>query len=416
MSHFSYKEGELYCEGVSLKQMSETEESPFYVYSAQTIRDRVKILKDTFAELDDCLIAYAVKANNNLSLLSMMASMGLGADIISDGELFRFLKAGGDPSKVVFSGVAKSVKELSYAIENGIRMFNAESLPEMKRLNELAATRGQRLKVALRVNPNVEAGTHKKITTGKKGNKFGISVKTIKENKDFLKSLDSLNLCGLDVHIGSSILSAAPFVEAYNVIAEIMEELRNEGFDINTLDIGGGFGVPYEKENGGFDYETYKKEAVPILKRMNVSVIVEPGRYLTAESGALLMKAEYIKEEWDKKFVNVDAGMNDFMRVAMYEAHHDILAVVDGEKETYDVAGPVCESSDYFAKDREIAKVEEGDALLLMDCGAYGFSMSGNYNGRVTTAEFLVDGDSYKMIRKRQQKEDMIRLEEEFLV
>jgi diaminopimelate decarboxylase len=389
--------------------------TPVYVYSANIIRQRIADMQELFSTLD-ATIAFAIKVNNNLSILKLMADAGIGADIISRGELYRYLEAGGDHKKVMFAGVAKSEEEIAYAIDQKIALFNAESIDELLRINSIAAKKNTTVNVALRLNPDVEADTNAKISTGKRGVKFGISLDTILANIDKIKALKNICVLGVDMHIGSQILDSKPYVDAYTAMASTVKVLRDAGFDITTVDIGGGYGVPYRKDIGGFDIADYKKNALPILKSMNVKIIVEPGRYLVAESGALLMNVEYIKEEWGKSFVIVNGGMNDYIRVPMYDAYNDILPVVKREGSMIvDVVGPICETSDSFAIDRVLSPVIQGDKLALIDAGAYGFSMASNYNARPFIAEVLVDGDTPRLIRKRQPVEDMIIYEKDLL-
>jgi diaminopimelate decarboxylase len=408
---FVYKGTELYCENVKLADIAQKYGTPLYVYSADTIRKRVNNIKDALSDLPDVTISFAAKVNNNLSILRLLADMGLGADIISAGELYRFLQAGGDPAKVMFAGVAKSREEISYALDKGIFMFNAESLPELSRIDEIARAKGITANVSVRINPDVEAGTHDKITTGKRGSKFGIAVSTLLANTDSIKKLKNIKIIGVDVHIGSQILDVKPYADAYKVLASVVAELRAAGFDISVADIGGGIGIPYQKGKS-FDFEAYKREVVPVLKSIDAKIVIEPGRYIVGESGALLMNVEYIKHEWDKDFVVVNAGMNEYIRVAMYDAYNDILPLVKRPGEmTADVVGPVCETSDIFAKDRVLSPVEADDLVALMDAGAYGMSMASNYNARPLIAEVLVDGGKMKLIRRRQTLEDMMMYE-----
>lgn len=410
---FHYKEGILHCEDVSVSEIVEKYSSPLYIYSSAILREKVAQIRALFSQIDDFLPAYAVKVNNNLGILRLLVEEGMGADIISDGELYRYLKAGGEASKVVFSGVAKSEEELTYALEKDIGLFNVESINELIRLNQLASKLNKKANFAVRINPDVEAGTHSKITTGKKGNKFGISVESLKNNIELIKSLENVNMRGLAVHIGSQILQATPFKMAFETVSRIFEELRKDGFNLDTLDIGGGFGIPYKKEDGSFDFDTYKKEVIPILRGLGVRIIAEPGRFIAAEAGAFIMRVEYIKHEWDKNYIIVDGGMNDFARVAMYDAYHEIIPISDkGERITADVVGPVCESSDYFAKDRLMGKPEVGGYVALMNAGGYGHSMSTNYNGRKLVAEVMVEKNSYKLIRRRQRLEELTMYEE----
>ncbi|MDR2401838.1 MAG: diaminopimelate decarboxylase [Deferribacteraceae bacterium] len=403
---YRYIDNKLYCEDVLLKDIAEIHGTPLYLYSSAIISKRALELKNALADIDDTLIAYSVKVNNNLNILKLMTSFSFGADIISAGELYKYLKAGGDPKKVVFAGVAKSHEEIAYALDSGILMFNAESIPEIIRINEAAAGKNIIAPVGVRINPDVEAGTHAKITTGKKGVKFGISVQNLLASAERLKNLKNINLMGIDVHIGSQILSVEPFIEAYSTVARVISEMRKAGFDIKIADLGGGFGIPYNKKDAPFDFNRYKVEAAPILKSMGTKIILEPGRFLVGESGVLLLRVEYIKEEWGKTFVITNGGMNDYIRYAMYDAYNDFLPLTlrDGFI-TCDIVGTVCETSDIFAAGRKIPTVKEGDFIALVDAGAYGFSMASRYNARPLAAEVLVDRGKVKLIRRRESLE-----------
>ncbi len=413
---FQYKNSVLCCENIPLADIAAEHGTPVYVYSAKVIRSRIEIIKDALAALPDYTISYAVKVNNNLGILKLLVEEGIGADIISRGELLRYLTAGGDHSRVMFAGVAKSTEEIACAIDHKIAMFNVESIPELIRLGETAKSKNTVVNAAIRINPDVETGTLEKITTGKSGTKFGVSIATLKANTDTVKNLSHVKLIGTDMHIGSQILGVEPFIRAFKVMAKAVEDLRAAGFDITTVDIGGGIGVPYDKTKNGFDFDRYKNEAVPVLKSMNAKIIIEPGRFLVAESGALVMNVEYIKEEWGRNFIVVNGGMNDYIRVAMYEAYNEIFPAVKREGSvTADIVGPVCETSDIFAKDRVLTPIKQGDIIALMDTGGYGMSMASNYNARPFIAEVMVDGGNARLIRRRQPLEDLIQYEKDLL-
>jgi diaminopimelate decarboxylase len=405
---YKYTGNKLCCEGVYMSDLADRYGTPLYVYSAAVIRERAALLKNALSGLDDVLIAYSVKVNNNVSIMKILKDISFGADIISAGELHKFMKAGGDPRKVVFAGVAKSRAEIAYALDHGILMFNAESIPEILRINEVAKERKTVAPVGVRINPDIEAGTHAKITTGKKGVKFGVSVKNLLASAETLRKLKHIDLLGIDVHIGSQILSVDPFIKAYSTVAGVISEMRSAGFDIRIADLGGGFGIPYNKNDAPFDFKRYQKEAVPILKSMETKIILEPGRFIVGESGALLLSVEYVKNEWEKTFVITNGGMNDYIRSALYDAYNDFLPVYrrDGVM-TCDIVGTVCETSDIFAARREIPTVQEGDLLALMDAGAYGFSMASRYNARPLAAEVLVDGGKAELIRRRETLDDL---------
>lgn len=407
-----YKDNILMCEDIKLIDIVNEYKTPFYIYSKNNILEKIKTFKEVFSDIDDLLIAYAVKAENNLSILKLMAQEGIGADVVSIGEILKYIKAGGNAKNVVFSGVGKTEEEIKKAIELEIRRFNIESIPEAVRINTIAKELKKTVKCSIRINPNVDAHTHEKITTGVHGNKFGISIKTIKENADFLKGLNNIEIDSLSMHIGSQILDPAPLNKAITVMKGLIEEVKSIGFNIKAVDIGGGYGVRYDKSSNGFDFEKFKKESINLLKDMKLSITTEPGRYFIAEAGALIMKVEYVKEEWGKKYIILNGGMNDYIRAAMYDAHNEIVPLIkrDG-KEQYQFVGPICESSDVFANDRECTTIEAGDYVALIDSGAYGFSMASNYNSRTLISQVMIDKNNHYIIRKAQTFEEMISYE-----
>ena len=405
-----YNKNILMCEDIKISDLVKIYKTPFYVYSKNDILNKIKNLKNIFSEIKDCSIVYAIKAENNLSILKLMIEEGIGGDVVSIGEILKYIKAGGKAENIVFSGVAKSEEEIKKSIELNIKRFNIESFPEAVRINDIAKELKRKVKCSIRVNPNVDAHTHEKITTGINGNKFGVSIKTIRENSKLLKSLDNIEIESLSMHIGSQMVDAEPFYRAIIVMKSLIEEINNMGFNIKNIDIGGGFGVRYNRDHSGFDFDKFKKESINLLKEMGLSVTVEPGRYFVAEAGALIMKIEYIKEELNRKYVILDGGMNDYIRVAMYEAYNEIAPLIKREGfSNYDFVGPICESSDIFASDRECALLEAGDYVALLDAGAYGYSMAGNYNSRPLIAQIMVDKDKNYIIRKEQSFEDMIK-------
>ncbi|WP_300752476.1 diaminopimelate decarboxylase [uncultured Brachyspira sp.] len=407
-----YKNNILMCEDIDIRELTKVYGSPFYLYSKNDILQKIRFLKDIFSSLDDVLIAYAVKAENNLSILKMMVEEGIGADVVSIGESLKYIKAGGDARNIVFSGVAKTEEEIKKSIELNIKRFNIESIPEAVRINNIAKELKKKVKCSIRVNPNVDAHTHEKITTGVNGNKFGVCIKTIIENSNLLKSLDNIEIESLSMHIGSQMTDAEPFYRAILVMKDLIGEVNSMGFNITDIDIGGGYGVRYNKDHSGFDFDKFKNESINLLKEMNLKVTTEPGRYFVAESGALIMRVEYVKEELGRKYVILDGGMNDYVRVAMYDAYNEIYPLVKRESvSNYDFVGPICESSDFFAYDRECSVVEEGDYVALLDAGAYGFSMSSNYNSRPLIAQIMADKDKHYIIRKRQTFDEMIESE-----
>ena len=404
-----YRNNILMCEDIDIRELANTYGSPFYIYSKNDILSKIRFLKNIFSSLDNVLIAYAVKAENNLSILKLMAEECIGADVVSIGETLKYIKAGGKAENVVFSGVAKTREEIQKSIELNIKRFNIESIPEAIRINDIAKELKKRVKCSIRVNPNVDAHTHEKITTGINGNKFGISIKTIKENAELLKSLDNIEIESLSMHIGSQMTDAEPFYKAILVMKDLIGQVNSMGFNITDIDIGGGYGVRYNRDHSGFDFDKFKSESINLLKEMNLKVTTEPGRYFLAESGALIMRVEYIKEELGRKYVILDGGMNDYIRVAMYDAYNEIYPLVKKDNvSNYDFVGPICESSDFFAYDRESSVLEQGDYVALLDAGAYGFSMSNNYNSRPLISQIMIDKDKHYTIRKKQTFEEMI--------
>ena len=405
-----YRNNILMCEDIDIRELANTYGSPFYIYSKNDILSKIRFLKNIFSSLDNVLIAYAVKAENNLSILKLMAEEGIGADVVSIGETLKYIKAGGKAENVVFSGVAKTREEIQKSIELNIKRFNIESIPEAIRINDIAKELKKRVKCSIRVNPNVDAHTHEKITTGINGNKFGISIKTIKENAELLKSLDNIEIESLSMHIGSQMTDAEPFYKAILVMKDLIGQVNSMGFNITDIDIGGGYGVRYNRDHSGFDFDKFKSESINLLKEMNLKVTTEPGRYFLAESGALIMRVEYIKEELGRKYVILDGGMNDYIRVAMYDAYNEIYPLVKKDNvSNYDFVGPICESSDFFSYDRECSVLEQGDYVALLDAGAYGFSMSSNYNSRLLIPQVMIDDKKHYIIRKRQTFDDMIK-------
>ncbi|KLI32620.1 diaminopimelate decarboxylase [Brachyspira hyodysenteriae] len=406
----AYENNILMCENVDIREIAEIYGTPFYIYSKNDILNKIRFLKEVFSPLNDVLIVYAIKAENNLSILKMMAEEGIGADVVSIGETLKYIKAGGKAENVVFSGVAKTEEEIRKSIELNIKRFNIESIPEAIRINNIAKELKKKVKCSIRVNPNVDAHTHEKITTGVNGNKFGISIKTIRENSELLKSLSNIEIESLSMHIGSQMTDAEPFYKAILVMRDLIGEINSMGFNITDIDIGGGYGVRYNRDHSGFDFNKFKAESINLLKEMNLRVTTEPGRYFVAESGALIMRVEYIKEELGRKYVILNGGMNDYVRVAMYDAYNEIYPLVKKDNvSNYDFVGPICESSDFFAYDRESSVLEQGDYVALLDAGAYGFSMSSNYNSRLFIPQVMIDDKKHYIIRKRQTFEDMIR-------
>ncbi|MFK7851349.1 MAG: diaminopimelate decarboxylase [Akkermansiaceae bacterium] len=425
MHSFSYKNGELFCEGVPLRSLVEEHGTPLYVYSAGTISDHFTRL-DTALSGVDHEIAYAVKANSNLSVLRLLATKGAGFDIVSGGELFRVIKAGGDPAHCTFAGVGKTREEIVYAIEQGIYSFNVESEEELRYLNQVAGELGKIAPAAVRVNPNVDAKTHKYISTGKSENKFGVDFERIAELYNrAADELPNIKLRGLQMHIGSQLTSIDPFIEAVEKVIPLVTSLK-EKHGIEFWSIGGGIGIVYENslQSGSSDWwsskpeserpltiEKYGEELVPRLKDLGLKILLEPGRYIAGNAGVLVTKCLYEKKGSAKTFKIVDAGMGDLIRPALYEGHHDIVPLVEpstSETVKVDVVGPICESGDFFCQDRELPDFDPGDSIALMSAGAYGFVMASNYNSRPFPAEVLVEGQDATLVRKRQTLDDLI--------
>jgi diaminopimelate decarboxylase len=411
MDYFEYRDGVLYAEDVPLVHIADEVGTPCYVYSKATLARHFRAYTEALGSHPH-LICYAVKANANLAVLNLLARLGAGFDIVSMGELERVLAAGGDPAKVVFSGVAKQEAEMARALEVGIKCFNVESRPELERLNAVAGRLGKLAPVSLRVNPDVDAGTHPYISTGLKDNKFGIPVEEALEVYALAATLPHLKVVGLDCHIGSQLTELAPFLDALDRLLVLLERLHARGIEVEHLDLGGGLGVPYRDERPPqpFDY------AASLLERLaqwkggeRLTLLFEPGRSIAANAGLLLTRVEYLKPGETKNFAIVDAGMNDLIRPALYQAWQAILPVDTRrarETATYDVVGPVCETGDFLGKDRDLA-IAEGDLLAVRSAGAYGFVMASNYNSRPRPAEVMVDGERLHVVRRRERLQDL---------
>jgi diaminopimelate decarboxylase len=398
---FDYRDGALYVEQCSLSELASQYGTPLYVYSYQRILENWRQFAAHWPAPHK--LCYAVKANSNLAVLNVLAQLGAGFDIVSGGELARVLAAGGKAQDVVFSGVAKSRAEMAYAIEQGIYCFNVESAAELERLNEVAKAHGAAAPVSLRVNPDVDAQTHPYISTGLKSNKFGIAMAQAREVALRAQSLSHIKMQGLDCHIGSQILSPAPFLDAADLMLQLIEQLRGDGVAISHLDMGGGMGIPYQHESE-LNVSAYLFELQKRATRVgNLTLMLEPGRAIVGNAGVLLTRVEYHKPGVDKDFLLVDAGMNDLMRPALYQAYHDIIPVQQHEAGTsiVDVVGPVCETGDFLGHARHIM-ANEGDLLAVMNAGAYGFTMSSNYNTRPRAAEVMVAGASAQVVRQRE--------------
>ena len=409
MNYFAYKDNRLFAEEVALSDLAARFGTPFYVYSTRTLRRHYRVMDEAFAGTDH-LICYAMKALSNLSVLKLFAAMGSGFDIVSVGELMRCLKAGADPRKIVFSGVGKTDEELKAAIEAGILMINVESAPELHRVAIVANRMRRRAPVSLRVNPDLDPGTHPHISTGHRDSKFGIPLAQVYEYYAEARSLPDLDLVGLSTHIGSQITDTSPFTEAANKVAVIVKALRESGVALQYLDLGGGLGIPYQEEPP--PPSEYAAALLAPLRGLGLKLIIEPGRVLVGNAGALVTRVLYVKETDVKRFIVVDGAMNDLIRPVLYEAYHQILPAerrAGAPFVTADVVGPVCESGDFFAREREMPEPGDGDLLAVMSAGAYGFVMASNYNSRPRAAEIMVDGAEAHVVRERETFEDLVR-------
>jgi diaminopimelate decarboxylase len=445
MHSFRYRDGHLCGEDVDLARVAEELGTPVYVYSAATILDHYTRLDAALQSLDH-LICYAVKANSNRAILKLLADAGAGFDIVSGGELYRVLAAGGHPARCTFAGVGKSAEEIEYALEKGLYSFNVESEAELEQIDRIAGTKKTRAPVALRVNPDVDPHTHEYISTGSHENKFGVALDESAALYAGASKMRNIEIVGIQMHIGSQITEARPFQSAIGKVAEIVFELKSK-YRIKFFSIGGGMGIVYRRalesgsgkwwhdhggESSAFSVSDYVDAIIPLLRELGVRILVEPGRFLVGNAGVLLTRVRYIKQSDAKKFAIVDAGMNDLIRPALYHSYHEIVPVKEpgaapgrgnslnrpgantntikstGRKEKTDIVGPVCESGDFFALDREMPELHEGDLLAVMSTGAYGFVMASNYNSRPLPAEVLVRGDKFALIRKRQTWDDLV--------
>jgi diaminopimelate decarboxylase len=410
MTPVAYRDRSLYCEDVPLADLARKAGTPCYVYSGTTILDNFRAYDLSFGEAPHT-VCYAVKANSNLSLLRMLAQEGAGFDIVSGGELFRVLRAGGDPSKVVFSGVGKTAAEITAALQADIHSFNCESEPELALIDALAHRAGVQARVALRVNPDVEANTHAYISTGRLAHKFGVDIGDAEAMYERARRLQNLLLEGVSCHIGSQILDTSPVFEAVDRVLALIERLRKMGLPIQTADLGGGLGVAYKSEEVTPAICDFVKMLAEKVAGRGLRVMIEPGRSIVGGAGILLTRVLYRKKSGDKEFVTVDAAMNDLIRPALYSAHHEIIPVRKGGEATLiaDIVGPVCETGDFLARGRSMPEVFPGDLLAVCTAGAYGFTQASNYNSRPRAAEVMVEGSSWKTIRERETYEDLVR-------
>jgi len=424
---FEYRDGRLHCEDVDLTRVAKEFGTPTYVYSAGTVLDHYMRLDNALAPIDH-LICYAVKANSNRTILKLLAEAGAGFDIVSGGELFRVFAAGGDPAKCTFAGVGKSREEIEYALKEGVYCFNVESEQELEQIDNIAGAKNLRAPIALRVNPDVEAHTHEYIATGSHQNKFGIALDHIAAVYERAARMRNIEIVGVQMHIGSQITEAKPFANAIDKVAPLLRELKSK-YAIKFFSIGGGMGIIYRRalesgpgkwwrDHGGeasaFSVRDYADAILPQLRELGIRILVEPGRFLVGNAGVLLTRVLHVKQSGGKKFAIVDAGMNDLIRPALYQSYHEIVPVKQPKTERerkiskVDIVGPVCESGDFFARDREMPELHEDDLLAIMSGGAYGFAMASNYNSRTLPAESLVRGNKFALIRKRQTWEDLL--------
>ncbi|MCM8782556.1 MAG: diaminopimelate decarboxylase [Candidatus Omnitrophica bacterium] len=410
MHDFKYKNDSLYCEDVNVAEIAQRFGTPCYIYSHNTIVNHYLKLQKAFEDVNP-LICYSVKANSNIAILRTLIKIGAGLDIVSGGELYRAKLAGADPKKIVYAGVGKTEIEIDAALKEGILFFNVESIGELELINKRAGALGKKPFIAIRVNPNIAAKTHRYITTGKEKNKFGLDLNTTKWIFLNLNKFPNLRLSGVHIHIGSQIIESRPFVGAIRRVIGFIGSLMSLGIKIEYFNIGGGLGIIYKDEKPQTADE-YASAVLPILKDTGLKIILEPGRFIIGNAGILVAEVVYVKKTKNKNFIIVDAGMNDLMRPMLYEAYHAILPVAKSKKDIkqkFDVVGPICESGDFFALNRALIEPRQGDLLAVMSAGAYGFSMSSNYNARRRPAEIMVSGNKFFEIRRRETYEDLVK-------
>ncbi|MGC9187988.1 MAG: diaminopimelate decarboxylase [Sulfurihydrogenibium sp.] len=413
--YFVYKNGKLYCEDVNLESLALKVGTPFYVYSKKAIIDQINNYKNAFKDYPT-LICYALKANSNLSILRIFEENGLGADIVSGGELYKAKKAGFPSNKIVYAGVGKTDAEIIYAINENILSFNVESLMELEVINEIAGKQNKKANVSIRINPDVDPKTHPYISTGLKKSKFGIDIDQALEAYKKAVKMEHLNVVGIHCHIGSQIMDVSVYKEAVEKTVDLVYKLKKEGIELQFIDIGGGLGVKYYPEDNPPTPYDLANTVLPIVRQTGLKLILEPGRSLIAQAGALIIKVIFVKDKKDKHFVIVDSGMNDLVRPAIYNAYHHIVTVEQKQESMVaDIVGPVCETGDFFGLDRKIGKVNRGDLIAILTAGAYGSSMSSNYNVRPKAMEVLVDGNKYKIIKEREDYHYITKFEEEVL-
>ena len=409
--YFKYKNDELYCENVKLSTIAEKYKTPVYVYSKKAIIDKINQYKEAFSQYNT-LICYAAKANSNLSILKIMAEYDIGCDIVSGGELYKAKKAGIPSNRIVYAGVGKTDFEIEYAIRENILSFNVESEMELDVINDIAKKLGKKARVSVRVNPDVDPKTHPYISTGMKESKFGIDIEKAFDVYEKAAGLENIDVVGIHCHIGSQLMEIEPYMEAVEKTAQMVKRLKNNGINLEYFDIGGGLGIKYKPEDNPPSPKELADAIIPIVKETGLKLIIEPGRSMVGEAGALITQVIFLKDKGTKHFVIVDTGMNDLVRPAMYNAYHHILSVKKKkEKIVADVVGPICETGDFLALDREIDNVERGEYLAIMSAGAYGLSMSSNYNVRPRAMEVLIDDKKHEVIRERETYEYLIQPE-----
>ncbi|KFG67679.1 diaminopimelate decarboxylase [Microvirga sp. BSC39] len=415
MHHFAYRDGVLHAEGVDLHRVANEIGTPFYCYSSATLERHYRVFAEAFADTD-ALVCYAMKANSNQAVLRTLSRLGAGMDIVSEGELRRALAAGTPGERIVFSGVGKTKPEMAFALDSGILCFNVESEPELEALSEVAMSKGMRAPISIRINPDVDAKTHAKISTGKSENKFGIPISRAREVYARAASLKGITVTGVDMHIGSQITSLSPFDNATALLAELARDLMADGHKLHHIDLGGGLGVPYRENNEPPpDPQAYAAIIKRHTKDLGLKLVFEMGRLIAGNAGVLIARVIYVKQGADKPFVIVDAAMNDLIRPTLYEAHHDIKPVREASADTprivADVVGPVCETGDYLALSRDMPEVKAGDLIAIMTAGAYGAVQANTYNTRLLVPEVLVRGDDHAVVRPRPSYEDLIGLD-----
>jgi diaminopimelate decarboxylase len=425
MDFFNYKNGELYCEDVPAEKIAREVGTPAYVYSKATLLHHYRQIAEAFKPVN-ATICYSIKSCGNINLCKVLADQGCGFDVTSGGELFRALQAGGDPNKIIYAGVGKSDQEIREALDAGIAAFNIESEAEIENIDRVAGLAGKKAVGALRINPDVDAKTHTKTSTGRKGDKFGVDIERAERVFEQYRDLKNLRLAGLHLHIGSPVYLIQPYVDAVTKANELVDRLTARGHTIEWLDLGGGYAVNYKKPDQALPVTEHARALLPLIQGRSYRVALEPGRYIVGNAGILLTRVVYRKTSGDKRFVIVDAGMNDLIRPTLYDAFHFVwptrpsannvpsardIDTIPADGETVDVVGPICESGDFLAKDRPLPTTRRGDLLAVFTAGAYGFAMSSNYNNRPRAPEVLVEGDRYRIIRRRETYEDLVAAE-----